>query len=198
MAVPYRSTRFHAVITVVLLLADQAVDLWGLVDPTEHAAQFFAAHATLIGATQSLGALSLLVWIYRAYRNLPSLVGPVSWGPGMALAGFLIPVINVYAGYVVTKELWVCSGVEARNGDWKHAPTPRFLPEWWALELAPLIFELPALCVLLFSGPSSLPSFAELLAFSEVVTVIATPAALLGACFMVLAIAFRQERSARS
>jgi hypothetical protein len=84
-------------------------------------------------------AVAFLMWVHRAYRNLPALgaVGLDST-PGWAVGYFFIPFINLVKPFQVVREIWHRStpagvadedfgGVAARSG------TPALVGWWWAL-----------------------------------------------------------------
>lgn len=80
-------------------------------------------------------AMAFLAWIYRAHQNLKALGAlDLNYSPGWAVAGFFIPIVNVFRPFQIMTEIWKASGPEAtRSGGtaWRYAETPVFIGLWW-------------------------------------------------------------------
>ncbi len=48
----------------------------------------------------------LLIWIYRAYRNLKTVQVPTKYAPGWAPASFFIPVFNLWMPYQIMQDIF--------------------------------------------------------------------------------------------
>jgi hypothetical protein len=76
----------------------------------------------LVGAAAGLpvlaGMVIWMVWVHRAYRNLPVLTGrPTKFTPGWAVGYFLIPFVNLARIPQVMMELWNESDPEGPSGN---------------------------------------------------------------------------------
>lgn len=84
-------------------------------------------------------SVAYLMWIYRAYRNLPALgARGLRHSPRSAVLWWFCPVAHIFMPYLVVSEVWRASNPESyRHPDgWRHAPTSRVLALWWAAWLA--------------------------------------------------------------
>lgn len=53
--------------------------------------------------------LAFLIWVHRAYKNLPAFGYKPKTTPGMAIIYFFIPIVNFVAPYQCLKEIWIGS-----------------------------------------------------------------------------------------
>ncbi len=84
--------------------------------------------AELIDYTYYVGCFLFLVFVYRAHRNARALgVRRLKTSSQRAVGWFLVPVVNVYRGYAVIRDLWKFS-------DQPHE-VPRLLLYWWLASL---------------------------------------------------------------
>jgi hypothetical protein len=91
----------------------------------------------IVGVCQAVvylgSSVAFLLWIHRAYRNLPSLRATgLSYSPGWAVGYFFIPIFNLFRPYQVMQEIW--------QGSCSHAAYDAFgravrrggaLVGWW-------------------------------------------------------------------
>jgi hypothetical protein len=79
--------------------------------------------------------VSFLAWIYRAHKNLKALGAlDLEYSTGWAIGWFLIPIINVYFGYQVVREIWNASARRAgRFGETvgRSKESPLLIVLWW-------------------------------------------------------------------
>lgn len=77
-----------------------------------------------------------LMWIFRAYRNLPALgARELTFTPGWAVGWWFVPLANLVRPFEVTKEIWKASDPDNRDETglkWKDLPIPSLLGVWWA------------------------------------------------------------------
>jgi hypothetical protein len=91
-------------------------------------------------ALQVLGAIAFFAWLHRAESNLPAL-GEEPGSPGLAVAYFFIPILNLWMPFSVVSNLWL-SGAPAPRGDRPGSggavrpQTPHFVLAWWLVSLA--------------------------------------------------------------
>ena len=83
--------------------------------------------------------IALLIWIYRANKNLRSLrAAGLSFTPGWAVGWFFVPFMNLFRPYQVVSEIWKASGPKVNMADdtsWKAVTTSPIVGCWWALFL---------------------------------------------------------------
>jgi hypothetical protein len=81
----------------------------------------------------------LLMWIYRATKNLRSLrAAGLSFTPGWAVGWFFVPFMNLFRPYQVVSEIWKASDPKVGTADdtsWKATTTSPIVGCWWALFL---------------------------------------------------------------
>lgn len=144
-------------------------------------------------------AVLFLMWIHRAYKNLPALgAQKLEYSPGWAVGYFFIPFLNLYFPYRITREIWKKSDPEIQDPDHYLAEpksTPALLPLWWVAWIVSgvldrIVFRLS----ISEEDPAQLLFVTKLSMFSGVVNIIASVLALL----VVQEIDLRQEaRAAR-
>jgi hypothetical protein len=161
---PYASGRLRALLTMLLLaagainsvlsliasgaLVGSLSDAGGLGAPDEFgetaAEMLYVGVALLQVVIFAATAFAFLMWLHRAYRNLPALgADGLATTPGWAVAYFFIPFVNLFKPFQVVREIWREStpGREAREvfgGDDDEAARPGAPPLvgwWWALWL---------------------------------------------------------------
>jgi len=83
-------------------------------------------------------AFVFLMWLHRAYRNLPALgATALDTTPGWAVGYFFIPFVNLFKPFQVVKEIWRESkpGDESREvfggGEAARPDTPALVGWWW-------------------------------------------------------------------
>ena len=85
-------------------------------------------------------AISFLLWIHRASRNLHSLGAPWQrFSPGWAVGWWFVPIMFFFRPYQVMVEIWKGSTPRASREatfDWKTESVSALLPWWWALWIA--------------------------------------------------------------
>jgi hypothetical protein len=83
-------------------------------------------------------AVCFLVWIHRAYRNLPALGAQLMrFTPGWAVGWWFVPIAVMWRGYQVTRELWILSQPAQAvlpTGERIQRRAP-LLGWWWAVYL---------------------------------------------------------------
>jgi predicted RNA-binding Zn-ribbon protein involved in translation (DUF1610 family) len=79
----------------------------------------------------------LLIWVHRAYRNLPALgVRGLKFSPGEAVRSWFRKIASLYQPHQVIKEIWKGSdpNVDLTNGSsWKDASSWSVITWWWFL-----------------------------------------------------------------
>lgn len=86
-----------------------------------------------------LTSVAYLMWLHRAYRNLPALgARGLKHSPRSAVLWWVCPVAHIFMPYLVVSEVWRASNPESYRHPhgWRHAPTSWALAFWWAAWLA--------------------------------------------------------------
>jgi hypothetical protein len=99
----------------------------------------YLAASVIAGLLQLATGIVTIVWQYRLVQNTQQMSRPgLSWGPGWAIAGWLIPCVNFVVPYLQLRELWKASDWSYAAGDpsWKQAPVGPVLPMWVAAWIA--------------------------------------------------------------
>ncbi|MGH9247322.1 MAG: DUF4328 domain-containing protein [Acidimicrobiales bacterium] len=98
-----------------------AFGLWGMVSVL-----------TLVGQIGT--GVVVIIWQWRLAKNHELMGRPgTTFGPGWAIAGWLIPVVSLVIPYLQLRELWKGSDWRFRphQPDWKDAPVGPALNLWW-------------------------------------------------------------------
>jgi Domain of unknown function (DUF4328) len=86
-----------------------------------------------------LTAAFFLIWIYRAHKNLKAFgAAELKYSPRWAVAGFFVPLLNIFRPYQVISEIWKASVKGAGRGggtNWKLEQIPAYFGLWWGLWL---------------------------------------------------------------
>jgi hypothetical protein len=99
---------------------------------------YFAAAAGA-GVVQLATGVVTIIWQWRLVKNTEQMNRPgTTFGPGWAIAGWLIPCVNFVIPYLQLRELWKGSDWSYPAGDprWKEAPVGPVLPMWVAAWIA--------------------------------------------------------------
>jgi hypothetical protein len=155
---PYASGHPRALLTILLLgagatcttlslivNATMAGMLWGEADlsaPYEFGESMtellYVGVALLQFVVFIATAVAFLLWLHRAYRNLPALGATrLDTTPGWAVAYFFIPFVNLVKPFQVVREIWRESrrgaeGGENFGGVSSRTGTPALIGWWWA------------------------------------------------------------------
>jgi hypothetical protein len=90
---------------------------------------------SMISLAAALGSLvALVVWIYRAYANLPALdANEIQFTPGWAVGWFFVPIMNLFRPYQVVRELWNESDPNrfTLSGQVLGEPASGAIVGWW-------------------------------------------------------------------
>jgi hypothetical protein len=77
-----------------------------------------------------------LVFVHRAHSNLDALgARDLRFTHGWAVAGFLVPFLNLVRGPQVMSELLRASEPSGGSNGWRSRPTPPIVPAWWTTYL---------------------------------------------------------------
>lgn len=156
---PYASARLRALVTVLLLGAGAACNALSLIvnaalggmllgagdesapyEVGESATEMLYVGVALLQLVVFIAtAAAFLLWMHRAYRNLPALgAARLDTTPGWAVCYFFIPFANLIKPFQVVREIWHESApfAEAREGGFGGVSAPSATPSlvgwWWA------------------------------------------------------------------
>jgi hypothetical protein len=107
----------------------------------------YLAAAAAGGALQIATGVVTIVWQWRLAKNTELMNRPgATFGPGWAIAGWLIPCVNFVVPYLQLRELWKASDWTNPPGDleWKTAPVGPVLPLWLVAWIANSVLALYA------------------------------------------------------
>ncbi len=111
-----------------------------------------------------LTIIFFLLWLHRAYKNLPILgVEQLKFTPGWAVAWWFIPIMNFFRPYQIIKEAWKASdpNVDLTNRlAWQTAPGSSLIAWWWAIFLLDRIIGV----IFILLGVAFLDSILEIIA----------------------------------
>jgi hypothetical protein len=84
-------------------------------------------------------AVTFLMWMYRAHKNLSALgATSLRFTPGWAVGWFFVPIMYLFRPYQVTSEIWKASEPKVDTIDstsWKNVATSPIVGWWWAFFL---------------------------------------------------------------
>jgi len=136
------------ILAVVAIFSDLAqADLVSRVIRGEHVTELEAmindSRQAAIGFGQAVLAIAvlvaLLVWVYRANKNLRSLrAAGLVFTPGWAVGWFFVPFMSLFRPYQVVSEIWRASHPEVDENDgtaWKAVGASPVVGCWWAVFL---------------------------------------------------------------
>lgn len=82
-----------------------------------------------------LGGVLVIAWMNRSYRNLPALaVTGLRFRPFWAIAGWFVPVFNLFRPKQIMDDLWRASHPKAPplSSSWRVGPSTAWTGAWWA------------------------------------------------------------------
>lgn len=153
---PYESGHLRALLVITFLALGAAVNLLSLIVNVALTGTLGGAHdpnavyefgesltevlyvlvALLHIVIFIITAVLFLMWLHRAYRNLPALgAQTLETTPGWAIAYFFIPFVNLVKPFHVVREIWNKSDTQAETdeGFGSYSPgTPALVGWWWA------------------------------------------------------------------
>jgi hypothetical protein len=121
----------------------------GLVSADDRAAHLFIGEIVLLfqGTMLVLTAIAFMTWLYRSRANLRAFgTRRLRYSRNWAVFGFLIPVLNLFRPYQVTREVWQASDPSTMDPfEWQEIETPRLIRAWWGTFIAFSLFKLLAM-----------------------------------------------------
>jgi Domain of unknown function (DUF4328) len=99
----------------------------------------YLAASVASGVLQVATGVVTIIWQWRLVKNTQLFERPgLTFGPGWAIAGWLIPCVNFVVPYLQLRELWKASDWSFAAGDptWRQSPVGPVLPMWLAAWIA--------------------------------------------------------------
>ncbi|MFN2590809.1 MAG: DUF4328 domain-containing protein [Actinomycetota bacterium] len=79
-----------------------------------------------------VAAVVWVVWHHRVHANVVARgIQGLRYSPGMVVAWWLIPVVNLVMPLLTTSETWKAAAAENRDPSWRERPMPGLLILWW-------------------------------------------------------------------
>jgi len=151
----------------------------------------------LIGVLQVLvllvTAMLFLIWLHRAYRNLPALgARNLAYSPQWVVGGFFVPFLNLVRPFQVVREIWNTSDPDVTNDSSPQSTrTPPLVGWWWTLFLISSFMSRMTL-----HGGTTVSSMLDMSWIMLVANILDIPSAIL-ALLVVRAINTRQEEKSK-
>jgi hypothetical protein len=128
----------------------------GLVTASDRAAHLFVGRIVMIsqGVMLILTAIAFVTWLYRARANLRAFgTRHLRYSRNWTVFGFLIPILNLFRPYQVTREVWQASDPSTTDPfEWKAIKTPRLLQAWWGTFISFSVLKLLGAWMMLSSA----------------------------------------------
>ena len=78
---------------------------------------FVEASAGWLLIVHLIAFILLVIWAWRATKNLESWGAPLKWSPGWAIGGWFVPIGNLWIPYQVVRDAWSLVPDESPNSD---------------------------------------------------------------------------------
>lgn len=124
------------ILSIISMAAEFYVTLSGAIDES----QFTIAN--IIGTISFIISIPIiiivLVWFYRATKNINSFGAKYVNSPGMAVVWWFIPIMNLWKPHEVAQQIWRASNPEiklAEGTEWRKVPGSNIITIWWVLGL---------------------------------------------------------------
>ncbi len=148
----YRSARLRGLWAISLLAVMILLDIAGLyndaaqyhvldrasqglpVDMASAQAANARYNATVLAtlATYIFASVPFLMWMFRAYQNLPALgAAHLDHTPGMAVGWWFVPIANLVKPYTAMAEIW-CNSDPKGIGEFARRGSLALVNVWWA------------------------------------------------------------------
>ena len=89
----------------------------------------------------------VLLWYYRATKNIHSFGAKEVTSPIMAVVWWFIPIANLWKPYYIAQQIWKASRPEVKlpeGVEWKKMPSSNIIKKWWILSLVSIFGSLVA------------------------------------------------------
>lgn len=102
--------------------------------------------STVQGVATLATAVLTVIWMFRIARNHRTLHRATTWGPGWAIAGWILPPLLFVIPFLMFREMWKASDPDVPvGGDWQSRPVSPVVPVWFVLysliPVALLVFQ---------------------------------------------------------
>jgi len=124
------------ILSIISMAAAFYVTLSGAIDESQFTI------ADIIGTISFIVSIPiiiiLLVWFYRATKNINSFGAKYVNSPGMAVVWWFIPIVNLWKPHEVAQQIWRASNPEIKlteGTEWRKVPSSNIITKWWVLGL---------------------------------------------------------------
>jgi hypothetical protein len=156
--------------------------------PPSYAAILTAENRTAAAYTAALAgvvlcAITFIVWLHRARKNTVAFgTGEHRYGPGWAIGGWFIPILNLWRPKQVVDDVWRASDPELparpEPGAWLRLARSPLIGWWWGLYLAAAFTT--RYSVIKYNAATTVPEFKSALVISLVSSGLTVAAGVLG------------------
>ena len=96
--------------------------------------------STVQGVATLATAVLTIIWMFRIAKNHRTLHRGTTWGPGWAIAGWILPPMLYVIPFLMFREMWKASDPDVPiGGDWRSGRVSPMVPVWFVLySLIPL------------------------------------------------------------
>jgi uncharacterized protein DUF4328 len=139
-----------SIIMIILSVADVAatsyLDVLGTSNNTS-SNNIYSAIGSFTTIISILVLIVVLLWYYRATKNIHSFGATGVTSPIMAVVWWFIPIANLWKPYYVAQQIWKASRPEVKlpeGVEWKKMPSSNIIKKWWILSLVSIFGSLVA------------------------------------------------------
>jgi len=139
-----------SIIMIILSVADVAatsyLDVLGTSNNTS-SNNIYSAVGSFTTIISILVLIVVLLWYYRATKNIHSFGATGVTSPIMAVVWWFIPIANLWKPYYISQQLWKASRPEVKlpeATEWKKMPSSNIIKNWWILALVSIFGSLVA------------------------------------------------------
>lgn len=127
-------------LSIISMAAEFYVTLSGAIDELQFTI------ADIIGTISFIISIPIiiivLVWFYRATKNINSFGAKYVNSPGMAVVWWFIPIMNLWKPHEVAQQIWRASNPEIKlteGTEWRKVPSSNIITIWWVLGLVSIL-----------------------------------------------------------
>lgn len=91
--------------------------------------------------------IMILIWYYKATKNIRSFGAKEITSPEMAVVWWFIPIMHLWKPYMVSQQIWKASNPDinlTEGTEWKKVPSSKIIKIWWVLVLVAVFGSISA------------------------------------------------------
>lgn len=126
-----------SIVSIILSVVSHVVQFFRTIS-LEYISQTDIAISIVSGIISVLVTIILLIWFYRATKNIRSFGAKEVTSPGMAVVWWFIPILHLWKPYQVAQQIWKASYPNTKSiegNEWKNVPNSNIVKAWWGLGL---------------------------------------------------------------